>query len=218
MNKEKLDTLWEACRDGSISESDRAVFDRYLNENDQAAALWEAESQWLAMMSDVDGAMAQEPAGRDGHAFAISVLDQWQVQQEREALGVVATIGPTLATGFVRRYAGIAAMLALFLGAAIYVGILTANKQPTDGGPVAIVPPKDTQPDGKSPAAATAPDAIGLLMSSAKENYALAAAQPSRLRQGFADTAAMFDVANLASLLDPGLPDPAEFVVPVNGG
>ncbi len=218
MNKEKLDKLWESCRDGSISESDRAVFEHHLRENENAAALWQAESHWLALMSDVDGAMTEEASAPDGSTFAMSVLDHWQSQQEREALGVIAMIGPAGATGFVHRYAAIAAMLALFAGAAIYVGILTSNRQIDDGGKLAIVPPVNSQLPDVVASGATAPDAIGLLMSSAKEGYAVAAASPGRLKQGFADTAAMFDVAHLASLLDPGLPDPADYVLPVNGG
>lgn len=212
MNKEKLDNLWEACRDGSISESDRALFENHLRESESAAAMWQAESQWLILMGDIDGAMAEEPAVADGSAFAMSVIEQWQSQQEREALGVIATIGPATSTRSLRRFAGMAAMIALFIGAAIYVGIITSQQPATEGGGSVVVnPPISNQNE-------TAPEAIGLLLTSAKESFAVASAQPARLRQGLADTAAMFDVANLASLLDPGVPDPAAFVTPANGG
>lgn len=222
MNKAKLNNLWEASRDGSISESDLAALEAHLRENESAAAMWQAESQWLALMADVDGeltdsAMADEPDAVSGESFAMSTVEAWQAQQEREALGVVAKIGPSSASGSLRRYASLAAMIVLFIGAAVYVSILTSQFGTNKDGEIVIAPSVKNNTNGNA-AQETAPEAIGLLLTSAKESYAVAAAQPARWRQGFADTAAMFDVANLADLLDPGVPDPATYILPSNGG
>ncbi len=249
MNKQQLEQYWEACRDGSIGDADRIAFEAYLHAHPKAAAMWKAESQWLQMLADVDGAFEEEAgdmtAGSrpsvSGEAFVAGVLEQWQATQEQEQLGVVATIGPSSALAsltdassassssshrrpvvrYLAMFTGLAAAVALLTLAAIYGNFLGNDTGTgTPPGDIVVVPPGTvpnvtppltgtTQPDAQP---LETPDALGLLFASAKNNYALAAASPSRIKQGFANTAAFLDVGNLASLLDPGLPDPADFV------
>lgn len=220
MNKQQIEQLWEAQRDGTISETDRVVFEQHLRESEPAAAMWKAESQWLEMIGDVDASFDDSAPMRDQPTFVASVLDHWQVEAEREQLGVVATIGPARSSRSARSFRfilGLAAMVAIVVIGAIYFNAFnqTSTNTTDPNNSIAQNPPVKT-PD--VPDATEAPDAIGLLFASAKDSYTLAAAQPARIRQGFSDTAALLDVANLTALLDPGLPDPADFVEPKAGG
>lgn len=216
MNKQQIEQLWEAQRDGTISESDRAAFEQHLRESEPAAAMWKAESQWLKMIGDVDASFDDAAPMRDQPTFVASVLDHWQVEAEREELGVVATIGPVRRGNSLRWLIGIAAMVAIVVLGAFAFNLFNPSNNTTDPNNIVATNPPVKTPD--VPVATEAPDAIGLLFASAKDNYTAAAAQPARIRQGLSDTVALLDVANLTALFDPGIPDPADFVEPKAGG
>jgi hypothetical protein len=210
MNQQQRQQLWDECRDGTISAADRAAFEEYLRANEPAAAMWKAESQWLEALADVDASFEGEANPLSAAGFADGVLNQWRPAAggASEAEPVVGRIGFGGTLGWA---IGIAAMVAFFVLGAIYSNVLNLKPETGGGGPMVKGPTVIPDP----PAGA---DAIGLLMASAKDNYALAAAGPAKIRQGFTNTAAFFDVSRLASLLDPGVPDPAEFVAPKTGG
>ena len=216
MNKQQIEQLWEAHRDGSISETDRVAFEQHLRESEPAAAMWKAESQWLEMIGDVDASFDEASPMRDRTTFVASVLDHWQVEAEREQLGVVATIGPVRSRRPLGFILGLAAMLAILLLGGFYFKLFNPSNNTTNPNNNVVVAPPPKAPE--TPAAPDAPDAIGLLFASAKDSYAVAAAQPARIKQGFSSTAAFLDVSNLTALLDPGIPDPADFVEPKAGG
>lgn len=216
MNKQQIEQLWEAERDGTISETDRVAFEQHLRESEPAAAMWKAESQWLEMIGDVDASFDDAAPMRDQPTFVASVLDHWQVEAEREELGVVATIGPVRRGNSLRWLIGIAAMVAIVVLGAFAFNLFNPSNNTTDPNNIVATNPPVKTPD--VPVATEAPDAIGLLFASAKDNYTVAAAQPARIRQGLSDTVALLDVANLTALFDPGIPDPADFVEPKAGG
>lgn len=197
MNKDQMNQIWDEYRDGTLSAADRAAFEAYLQAHEPAAAMWHAESQWLDLLAEADAAGEQQ--GRPTPAFVHAVVAGWQSQES----GVIGRIGW-------RRYVapamGIAAVVAVFVLAALYADIFKTAAPPPERDVARVTPPS------------AAPDAISLLMASAKDGYSLAAAQPARIRQGFSSTAAFLDVSRLAEIFDPGVPDPAEFVEPRTGG
>ena len=198
MTRQRLEQLWDDYRDGSLSESDRAAFDEALRQDEQATALFKAESQWL-------GAMAQEGAiergqSPDGGVFAQRVLDKWQDQG-----AVVGRIG------FAKwrvALVGIAATIVAFIGGALMLSVF--NTEPVNPG-------KGTTATNPSPAAAPKADGVAMLLTSASNGYASAAAQPAKLRQTVSNAADMLDVNRLFTLLDPGVPDPARLTKPAGG-
>jgi hypothetical protein len=210
MTKQQLEQLWDEYRDGTISAGDRAAFEEYLRGNDAAASMWKAESQWLEVLADVDASFEGETNTLSAAGFADGVLSKWSAESHREGGDVVGRIGFGRFAGWA---IGIAAMVAFFVLGAIYSNVLNVN--PADPGTnVVVTPPDQPVVPVPAPGSQDGPDAIGLLMASAKDNYALAAAGPAKIRQGFTSTAAFFDVSRLATLLDPGVPDPAALVEP----
>jgi len=201
MNQQQLNQLWDDHRDGTLCDADRAAFEAHLRTHEASAAMWKAESQWLSMLRE-EGADGQ--VGRPTQVFVDGVISAWRSQPGDAASDVVGRIGWRRYTGWI---GAAAAMVAVFVLGAVYSNMLDSSATPP-GPPIARV----------APTPKAAPDAIGLLMTSARDGYSLAAAQPARIRQGFTTTAAMLDVSGIADLFDPGVPDPAKFVEPKTGG
>ena len=199
MTRQQLDELWDDYRDGTLGAADRAAFDEALRQDEQAASLFKAESQWLASMAQ-EGAAARGESP-DGGQFTRRVLDKWH-----EESAVAGRIGFANRRGW---FVGIAAAVAACIGGALLLS--TIQTQPTDPGKGTVVvnPPP--------PVAAPKADAVAMLLTSAGDSFASAAAQPARLRQTVSTAADMLDVNKLFSLLDPGVPDPALLTRPAGG-
>lgn len=198
MTRQQLEQLWDDYRDGTLGAADRAAFDEALRQDEQAAALFKAESQWLASMAD-EGASARGESA-DGGLFAQRVLGKWH--EERAVVGRI---------GFANRRGwavGIAAAVAAFVGGALVLNMM--QTPPTDPGAntVVINPP---------PVSAPKADGVAMLLTSAGDSFASAAAQPAKLRQTVSTAADMLDVNKLFALLDPGVPDPALLTRPAGG-
>ena len=233
MNRQRLEQLWDGCRDGALSADERDELGGLLAESDADRALWDAETRWLEAIRAVapalrdgnanvapalhDGKASAAPALRDGkasddgltppldsHQFTEAVLRRWDQG------------GPVIARIGVRRRiawgAALAAAAAIAISAALLPSLLapdTSRNTPVavDGGPdhraATDVPDDD-------------PDALVALISSASDTFTYAANQPARLRDTLAaTTAGLFNVSTLTDLFDPDVPDPADFVKPV---
>ncbi len=97
------DERWEAYRDGTLSDEQRARFEECLARDEQAADLFARESQWLAMLGE-------DERFDDADAFTDRVVARWA---ETPRGGVLGRIGH-------RKMAAIgiawAALLALVVG------------------------------------------------------------------------------------------------------
>lgn len=77
-----VEQLWDAYRDGELSQADIATFEQHLADHPDQQALFDAESQWLESLHDqpvMQNATLQTKANVD---FSTSVLDQWNDQSK----------------------------------------------------------------------------------------------------------------------------------------
>ncbi len=195
MTRQRLEQLWDDYRDGSLSEADRAAFDDALRQDEQAAVLFKAESRWLQSMAK-EGAIDRGQSS-DGGLFAQRVLDKWH-----EEGAVVGRIGFSKLRVWM---VGIAATIVAFIGGAVMLSVFRTEPVDPGKGNIAVAPAKP------------APDGVAMLLASASDGYASAAAQPAKLRRTVSSAADMLDVNKLFTLLDPGVPDPARLTKPAGG-
>lgn len=117
---DNIDALWEAARDGELSDEQRRQFDAQLAEQPRLKTLWRRESEWLAMMADDEHDIPQ----RD-ESFTRRVLEAWDRQADDRS--VIARVGyPFAAVG-----AAIAAAVVFAIALNQFVGGLAAPTGPT---------------------------------------------------------------------------------------
>ena len=81
-NQPPHEELWERYRDGDLSDADRQAFEQYLQQDEQADAIYQAESQWLACLEHDLERDANLPDA-DRQTFTQNVLDRWQPVPKR---------------------------------------------------------------------------------------------------------------------------------------
>lgn len=123
MNRHEIDQLWERHRDGELSDDERARFESHLKSDERDAALFEAESQWLAML--------REPATRttrkDAMAFTDATMKRWE---DAPADGVLARFHWRTAF-FSGAWAAAAAMIAVVM----WINQPPVTEQPAESTP-----------------------------------------------------------------------------------
>lgn len=213
MTRPTMQQMWDDYRDGTLPPQQRAEFELWLKANEPAASLWQAEGRWLAMLAQEQAEAKPQASSAAEGAFAAAVLARWD-EQGGAASPVLARIGWRRWMGVAVSVAAavvLAATLSMWSSWTAWFGPGGAPSKAGTGAGVAVNEPAPIQP--YAPPVAE-PDTLGVLFASAGDGYAAAAAQPAKIRQALSDTASMFDVAKLATLLDPDVPDPARFVQP----
>ena len=198
-----LQAMWDACRDGSLSAEEQQSFEAMLAKDEHAAALWNAETQWLAALGDMSESHARVSTAPTADGFARSVVDHWISEETRP---VVARIEPTVAPAGWRHWIGsVAAAIILVAG-----GIFLANQmdQTPDPGNTVVNGGTNTQTPTASP--------VSLLVANTKATD-LEAAHPTAIKRTVSDAVAVLDPSNIVDLLEPSMPDPADFFEQLGG-
>lgn len=201
---DQIDQLWEASRDGELTDAQRRELDDALAAAEGRRAIFDAETKWLEELASRDEETTRQ-GGIDSDAFVAATMTRWQAERRG---GVIARIG------FVRvlRWAGaVAAMIAVAVGGAMMSGLFDS---PQPEVPPVVVNNGDDDTNPSTPDQPTEPDHVSALMKGASQTYALATTQPAALRDAVAGAGNLLDMDNLVSLLDPGVPDPAGLTEP----
>lgn len=211
---ESLAAMWDDYRDGTLDEKQIALFEASLAESDEANALWQAESQWLEAIGDIgDLAMAMDTDGTrtaantsTGSAFASSVVEYWFAEETQPVVGRIET--NSIESASWRQWAGsVAAAIILVAG-----GLFLANQmnQPADNGNT-LTKGGNTAP----PITATA-SPVSLLVASTNASD-LDMAHPTNIQRTLSDAMAVLDPSKLVDLLEPAMPDPADYFEQLGG-
>ena len=78
-----IEQLWDAYRDGELSQADIARFEQYLADHPDRQALFDVESQWLESLHDqpmMQKTLAAQTQVSDD--FTATILDQWDDQSK----------------------------------------------------------------------------------------------------------------------------------------
>lgn len=197
MNRDELRQLWDDYRDGALGAEQRRAFEQMLTDSQAEAALYEAETRWIASLHDDDA------SPRDVDGFVDVVLGAWQTP----------TVAGRIGFGSPLRWAmGLAAMIAVAAGGAIFSRLIDVP----DAQPGRYANIGDPSTDGETDATPSTPltDPVTALVRGTRGNFVIAAAQPKRIGEAVSRTTDLLDVGALIGLLDPGVPDPAQFIEP----
>ncbi len=197
----ELAALWDEHRDGTLSAEQQQQFDALLAEHDDARALWRAESQWLEALAESD--FTDLPTNGQASDFAADVITAWQTDVAPQP--VIGRIEPVSAW---RWAANIAAAVILVAGVMILANQMNPTADSTDsfakgrnGGNNNTVVDEPVSPLSQLVANTSATD--------------LDVAHPSNIRRKVTEAVAVLDPGNLVDLLDPAMPDPAEYFEPL---
>jgi len=193
---DRLAALWDDGRDGTLSAEQRLEFDALLADDEQAALLWQAETQWLESLADPGAASAGES---DGQRFASNTVVIWRTQENRPVIGRIEPVG------WRRWAASIAAAIALAVGGLWIADSMIPTPTSTRGTLTVNDHTNGIDPTTTSP--------VSLLVANT-QSTGFEAAHPSSIRQKVSDAFAMLNPSNLVSLFDT-MPDPKDFVEPL---
>jgi hypothetical protein len=216
--------LWDDYRDGSLPSEQHQQFESYLKSSPQAQAIFDAESNWLNDIASTDAAFdikadlnedlpTQLELEHNDENFTASIINQWQSTHDHSP-AVAGRIGFARwqhAAPWIKAATSIAALIAITA-----IGLLVGNalKTPT-ADPIAANPNNNTNDNTTANNINTTTiNPITAMLQGTRNNAAIAAVHPTRIKQTVADTVALLDVNALMDLIDPGVPDPATFIEP----